>query len=79
MPYQEATAENKTEEIITKIKAVSTIDLVATTYRKLQGFAFYEADRVHIIKPLSLRHWTCTAALNDADDILSQMLEESGW
>ena len=35
----------------------------------LRGFAHIEDDRVHILKPLTLRHWTKTAALNDADEL----------
>ena len=77
--YRESVANDKVEEIIAKFKDISSIDSPATTYRKLQGFAFYETDRVHILKPLAQRHWTCTAALNDADDMLSQMLEDGGW
>jgi hypothetical protein len=48
-------------------------------FSRLRGFALYESDRVHIIKPLNRRHWTNTAALNDADEILNRMMEESGW
>ena len=77
--YHESTANDKVEDIIAKFKSCLAIDSAVTTYRILQGFAFYEADKVHILKPLSRRHWTCTAALNDADDILSQMLEDGGW
>ena len=50
-----------------------------TVFRKLRGFAYYEADRVHLLKPLARRHWTRTAALNDADEILTRMMEEGGW
>lgn len=35
----------------------------------LRGYAHFEEDRVHILKPLSRRHWTKTAALNDADEL----------
>jgi hypothetical protein len=35
----------------------------------LRGFAHIEDDCVHILKPLALRHWTKTAALNDADEL----------
>ena len=39
----------------------------------------YESDCVHILKPINRRHWTRTAALNDADDILTRMMEADGW
>jgi hypothetical protein len=35
----------------------------------LRGYAHFEKDRVHILKPLTRRHWTKTAALNDADEL----------
>lgn len=35
----------------------------------LRGYAHFEEDRVHILKPLTRRHWTKTAALNDADEL----------
>lgn len=35
----------------------------------LRGYAHFEDDCVHILKPLTRRHWTKTAALNDADEL----------
>jgi hypothetical protein len=35
----------------------------------LRGYAHFEEDCVHILKPLARRHWTRTAALNDADEL----------
>jgi hypothetical protein len=35
----------------------------------LRGYAHFEENRVHILKPLTRRHWTKTAALNDADEL----------
>jgi hypothetical protein len=37
--------------------------------RFLRGFALFDDLQVHILKPLALRHWTRTAALNDADEL----------
>ena len=56
-----------------------TISREGVVFSRLRGFALYEPDRVHILKPLSRRHWTRTAALNDADEILTRMMEENGW
>ena len=33
----------------------------------LRGFTYCERDRVHILKPATMRNWCRTAALNDAD------------
>jgi len=38
-----------------------------------RGFAFFEPNQFHILKPLTLRHWTKTAALNDADELMGFM------
>ncbi len=48
-------------------------------FTRLKGFVLYEADRVHILKPLNRRHWTRTSAMNDADEILTRMMKENGW
>ncbi|MBE0539860.1 MAG: N-6 DNA methylase [Verrucomicrobia bacterium] len=39
----------------------------------LRGYAHFEDDCVHILKPLTRRHWTKTAALNDADELAVYM------
>lgn len=76
-PYSESQAEDRVEELLDRIRKSSTRS--AGTVRYLRGFAFYEGTTVHLLKPLSRRYWTCTAALNDADEILSRMMKEDGW
>ena len=39
----------------------------------LRGYAHIEDDCVHILKPLARRHWTKTAALNDADELATYL------
>jgi hypothetical protein len=76
--YQEAQAEEHIEEVLKKIRKSSTLSK-GTVFSCLRGFAFYEGAKVHLLKPLSRRHWTRTAALNDADEILIHMMKEDGW
>lgn len=76
--YSEKEATTRVEEIVAAIRESSAQEGGAV-FRKLRGFAYYEADRVHLLKPLARRHWTRTAALNDADEILARMMEEGGW
>lgn len=76
--YDEFPAEERVEEVLTKIRKAST-GSEGTLFRCLRGFAFYEGTKVHLLKPLSRRHWTRTAALNDADAILNYMMTEDGW
>jgi len=38
----------------------------------LRGFTYFEKDRAHILKPATVRNWSHTAALNDADAIFER-------
>lgn len=76
--YRESPAEERVEEVLAKIRESSTRS-EGTVFRCLRGFIFYEDTKVHLLKPLSRRHWTRTAALNDADEILTHMMKEDGW
>ena len=76
--YSEASAEDRVSRLLDKIREAAARNKT-TTFQHLRGFVAYEQDRVHILKPLNRRHWTRTAALNDADEILTQMMEEDGW
>lgn len=54
-----------------------------TTGRKLNAFEFargvkaFQDDLLYVVKPLGQRHWTETAALNDADEIAGTILMQS--
>jgi hypothetical protein len=76
-PYLEVPLEDRVTQALESIRKTTTRD--GAVFSRLRGFALYEPDRVHILKPLNRRHWTRTAALNDADEILTQMMEEDGW
>lgn len=75
--YAESIAEDRVSEALDSIRKTTARN--GALFSRLRGFALYAPDRVHILKPLNRRHWTRTAALNDADEILSRMMEESGW
>lgn len=75
--YAESSSDDRLSQVLASIQKTSAQD--GTHFSRLRGFILYEADRVHILKPLSRRHWTRTAALNDADEILGRMMEEDGW
>lgn len=76
--YKESKAEERVEEVLAKIRKSST-RTEGVLFRCLRGFVFYEEEKAHLLKPLSRRHWTRTAALNDADEILAHMMKEDGW
>ena len=75
--YKESPSEPRVASVLEKLRDVTARD--GSVARVLRGFVLYEPDRVHILKPLARRHWTNTAALNDADEILTRMMEEDGW
>jgi hypothetical protein len=75
--YIESSSDGRVSRALKSIQESSAQH--GTLFSRLRGFVLYEPDRVHILKPLNLRHWTRTAALNDADEILARMMEEDGW
>lgn len=76
--YEEDEAEQRVEELLERIrKSAARSD--GTVFRRLRGFIFYEGTQAHVLKPLNRRHWTRTAALNDADEIIAYMMQEDGW
>jgi len=76
--YVETTAEKKVESLLSELRDSSAQD-GGTVFRSMRSFAFYEGAKVHLLKPLNRRHWTRTAAQNDADAIIAHMMEEDGW
>jgi len=40
----------------------------------LRGFTLIEPERIHVLKPLTLRYWTATAAMNDADRLADHLI-----
>lgn len=71
--YTEAPAPAEVSKAIAEIEKTITIK-----HRKLayaHGFTLFERDKAYVLKPLARRHWTRTAALNDADTMLAARLE----
>ncbi len=75
--YEESASADWLNPTLASIRRSSATN--GSLFSRLRGFVMYESDRVHILKPINRRHWTRTAALNDADDILTRMMEEDGW
>jgi hypothetical protein len=46
---------------------LATLDVV-------RGLLVFEQNRLYVVKPISQRHWTQTAAMNDADEIAGTIL-----
>jgi hypothetical protein len=43
----------------------------------LRGFSYFEPDRLHMLKPATMRNWSRSAALNDADAIFEHLVTQS--
>jgi hypothetical protein len=71
-PYQEKSAGADFNRILERLQKASLRRQGCLSF--LRGFALIEEKTIHILKPLTVRHWTQTAALNDADNIVDQML-----
>ncbi len=76
--YEEEAAEGPVVSLLKTLNDLAISQRLAT-WHYIRGFVYYEPNQVNILKPLTRRHWTSTAALNDADEILMRMMEESAW
>ncbi len=41
-----------------------------------RAVTFFDGASIHLLKPVSLMHWTRTAALNDADEIFAEVIRQ---
>ncbi|WP_437191017.1 hypothetical protein [Planctomicrobium sp. SH527] len=46
---------------------LATLDVV-------RGLLVFDKNKLYVVKPISQRHWTQTAAMNDADEIAGTIL-----
>ncbi len=66
-PYRETGSDAELWKALDKLNKAATKENGPICY--LRGFTFVERDRIHILKPATMRNWCRTAALNDADAI----------
>lgn len=69
--YTERDAPNEVSDVMGRVQNLLRQEGEALSY--ISDFAFFEEDAAYIIKPLNLRHWTRSAALNDADAMFASM------
>ncbi len=48
------------------------------SFIQLRNLKIFDGPQLHIVKPMSLRSWTRSTALNDADEIAKTILSSSG-
>lgn len=70
--YGESTTSNKLQSALKRIRKALPEDKGRISY--LRGLKIFEKNQLHIVKPLTLRQWTRTAALNDADELATAIL-----
>ena len=46
----------------------------SNTFELARGIKVFDGSRLYLVKPLGLRYWSETAALNDADEIAGSIL-----
>jgi len=71
--YQEMPADTQFSNTLQQIHNAASKNEGTVTY--LRGFYLIDTESIHILKPLQYRHWTKTAALNDADELWSALLQ----
>lgn len=53
------------------------VSLKLNSFELARGVKVFSGNRLYVVKPLGRRHWTETAALNDADEIAGSILMHS--
>ena len=71
--YHETEAQTEVTDAIAGIEKAITEKGPKLAYAR--GFTLFEPNRALVLKPLARRHWTRTAALNDADAMFAAMFE----
>lgn len=70
-PYREPGGDIEVWHALDRARAASQTDSGNLSF--LRGFTYFEPDRLHILKPATMRNWCRTAALNDADAIFEYL------
>lgn len=66
---------NEGEDIFTALNLLrDSVSVKVNTFELMRGVKVFHRNRLYILKPISHRYWTETAALNDADEIASSIL-----
>lgn len=73
-PYKEIGGNEELWSALESVSEAARLNNNAFAY--LRGFSYVEPDRLHLLKPATLRNWSRTAALNDADAIFEHLVSE---
>ena len=68
--------EGSTELNLALARVAKLLPRRAAGVEMVRGLKVFDKQELHIVKPLMLRFWTQTAALNDADEIAAAILRK---
>lgn len=72
--YTEFNSDDELWTALDRVSAAAKRDNRSISY--LRGFSYFESDRLHMLKPATMRNWSRTAALNDADAIFEHLVRQ---
>jgi hypothetical protein len=74
-PYREVGGEEDLWQGLDRVAQAARREEGSFSY--LRGFNFVEPDRLHMLKPATMRNWSRSAALNDADAIFEYLVSQN--
>jgi hypothetical protein len=72
-PYSEKSGDTDVWRSLERINTAAKHSNRSFNY--LRGFSYFAGDRLYSVKPATMRNWSRTAALNDADAIFEYLAE----
>ncbi len=66
-------SEPELDSLLARLERVATEEHAQSLYFR-RNIKVYEAEAIHIVKPAERRFWTRSAAYNDADETIAQLL-----
>jgi N-6 DNA Methylase len=74
-PYKEVKGEEELWKALDRVSNAAQHSEGHFSY--LRGFSYFEPDRLHMLKPATMRNWCRSAALNDADAIFEYLMRQN--
>ncbi|MCK4783852.1 MAG: hypothetical protein KAV87_08895, partial [Desulfobacteraceae bacterium] len=71
-PFQQSQTSDELQAALKSIQKALPEKKGMFTYHR--GLKVFDKNNLYVVKPLALRHWTKTAAINDADEIAAAIL-----
>jgi len=72
-PYHETSASQEMRQVLNRIHRLLPAKRGGFVYYR--NLKIFDKNHIYIVKPMTLRSWMRTTALNDADEIASAVLQ----